>query len=201
METYNRQKELAMGLGPGALTKGKGREVENAEGSGQVRLRITFFLYAGADARLQLIPSTQEQQLAREALYRDANTLLYGDNKPSEEAIDRVVSKLNQEYVIYFYYSRPSKFTNQPSTALISEANSLGNGLTRRRVTSLTSTNATASSTRRYVGTPAVASHSFFKCGYALIPVRCTDRSVLRQVHGRNPRKLRARYGALIIQA
>jgi pre-mRNA-splicing factor SYF2 len=43
--------------------------------------------------------SAQEQQLAREALYRDANTLLYGDNKPSEEAIDRVVGKLNRECV------------------------------------------------------------------------------------------------------
>ena len=42
---------------------------------------------------------TYEQQLASEALYRDANTLLYADNKPSEEAIDRVISKLNIEYV------------------------------------------------------------------------------------------------------
>jgi pre-mRNA-splicing factor SYF2 len=44
-----------------------------------------------------MVLSEQEQELAREALYRDANTLLYGDNKPSEDAIDRVVSKLNQE--------------------------------------------------------------------------------------------------------
>jgi pre-mRNA-splicing factor SYF2 len=40
-----------------------------------------------------------EQQRAAESLYRDANTLLYADNKPSEEAIDRVISKLNIEYV------------------------------------------------------------------------------------------------------
>jgi hypothetical protein len=44
---------------------------------------------------------------AAEALYRDANSLNYADNKPSEEAIDRVVSKLNQEYAIFqmsFYF-------------------------------------------------------------------------------------------------
>lgn len=34
---------------------------------------------------------------AVDAFYRDANTLLYADNKPSEEAIDRVVSKINRE--------------------------------------------------------------------------------------------------------
>lgn len=38
-----------------------------------------------------------EQQQAAESLYRDANTLLYADNKPTEEAIDRVISKLNIE--------------------------------------------------------------------------------------------------------
>lgn len=39
------------------------------------------------------------QAAASEDLYRDANSLVYADNKPSEEAIDRVVSKLNKEYV------------------------------------------------------------------------------------------------------
>jgi len=34
-----------------------------------------------------------------EGLYRDANSLSYADNKPSEEAIDRVVNKLNNECV------------------------------------------------------------------------------------------------------
>jgi pre-mRNA-splicing factor SYF2 len=47
----------------------------------------------------QIVLSAQEQQLARESLYRNANTLIYGDNKPSEDAIDRVVGKLNQECV------------------------------------------------------------------------------------------------------
>lgn len=48
----------------------------------------------------QIAPTSQEQQLAAENLYRDANTLIYGDNKPSEEAIDRVVGKINAEYVL-----------------------------------------------------------------------------------------------------
>lgn len=39
-----------------------------------------------------------QQQLAVESLYRDANTLLYADHKPTEDAIDRVISKLNLEY-------------------------------------------------------------------------------------------------------
>ena len=42
---------------------------------------------------------SDEQRLAAENLYRDANTLIYGDNKPSEDAIDRVISKINKEYV------------------------------------------------------------------------------------------------------
>ena len=43
-----------------------------------------------------------QQQLAAESLYRDANSLLYADNKPSEDAIDRVISKINKEYVPFF---------------------------------------------------------------------------------------------------
>lgn len=30
-------------------------------------------------------------------LYRDANSLIYADNKPSDDAIDRVVAKINLE--------------------------------------------------------------------------------------------------------
>ena len=48
---------------------------------------------------VQVIPTSQQQQQAAENLYRDANNMLYGDNKPSEDAIDRVVGKINQEYV------------------------------------------------------------------------------------------------------
>ena len=47
-----------------------------------------------------MVPTAHQQQLAAESLYRDANSLLYADNKPSDEAIDRVIGKINQEYVV-----------------------------------------------------------------------------------------------------
>jgi pre-mRNA-splicing factor SYF2 len=47
-----------------------------------------------------MVPTAHQQQVAAESLYRDANSLLYADNKPSEEAIDRVIGKINQEYVV-----------------------------------------------------------------------------------------------------
>ncbi|KAF5392844.1 hypothetical protein D9757_001041 [Collybiopsis confluens] len=73
---YNKQKEVALGLAPGTLT--------------------SFDPNAGSSS-LQVVPSMLEQQLAADDLYRDANTLMYGDNKPSEEAIDRMVSKINKD--------------------------------------------------------------------------------------------------------
>lgn len=82
LEAYNRQKEVALGLAPGALTKA-------GEGSSVV------------------VPTSQEQRLAADNLYRHANTLIYGDNKPSEEAIDKVVSKINQECVFSHFYMLP----------------------------------------------------------------------------------------------
>jgi pre-mRNA-splicing factor SYF2 len=63
-----------LGLAPGTLVKA-------GEGSKQVAL------------------TPKQQELAAANLYRDANSMLYADNKPSEEAIDRVVAKLNKEYV------------------------------------------------------------------------------------------------------
>ena len=48
-----------------------------------------------------MAPSGLQQQLAAESLYRDANSLLYADNKPSDEAVDRVISKINKEYVCF----------------------------------------------------------------------------------------------------
>ena len=50
-----------------------------------------------------MIPTAHQQQAAAESLYRDANSLLYADNKPSDEAIDRVIGKINQEYVAGLY--------------------------------------------------------------------------------------------------
>ena len=40
-----------------------------------------------------------EQQRAAESLYRDANSLVYADHKPNDDAVDRVIHKLNMEYV------------------------------------------------------------------------------------------------------
>lgn len=77
LEAYNAQKETALGYAPGTLTSG-------ASSSSAVVLN-------------QAGPVTTQQQLAAENLYRDANSLLYADNKPTEDAIDRVVSKLNLE--------------------------------------------------------------------------------------------------------
>lgn len=37
------------------------------------------------------------QQQAAESLYRDANSFVYADHKPSEEAIDRVIGKINMD--------------------------------------------------------------------------------------------------------
>lgn len=45
-----------------------------------------------------MVPTT-EQRMAVDNFYRDANTLLYADNKPTEDAIDRVVGKINREQV------------------------------------------------------------------------------------------------------
>ena len=52
---------------------------------------------------------TEHQRLAAENLYRDANTLIYGDNKPSEDAIDRVVSKINREWVPFKSFASASR--------------------------------------------------------------------------------------------
>lgn len=53
----------------------------------------------------EIAVTSEQQRLAAENLYRDANTLIYGDSKPSEDAIDRVVSKINKECVYLFLLS------------------------------------------------------------------------------------------------
>lgn len=73
LQAYNRQKELALNLAPGTLTSA------SASSSAQSK----------ALARMK--PMTSDD------LYRDANSLSYANNKPSEEAIDNMVSKLNVE--------------------------------------------------------------------------------------------------------
>jgi pre-mRNA-splicing factor SYF2 len=89
LEAYNRQKAVAMGLNP----------------SGSNALTAFSSTEAGSSSAVRAV-SSEEQRIAAENLYRDANTLIYGDNKPSEDAIDRVVGKINKEYVhsIPFFY-------------------------------------------------------------------------------------------------
>lgn len=67
------------------------------QGSGAL---TTFSATAGAS---QLTVTSEEQRMAAENLYRDANTLIYGDNKPSEDAIDQLVGKINKEYVVWIH--------------------------------------------------------------------------------------------------
>ena len=139
------------------------------------------------------MPTDLQQQLAAESLYRDANTLLYADNKPSEEAIDRVVAKMNKEcahppcqplcYVLTLRNTASTKRSDSP-----------GSGPTKIRATLHTSTNATGCSTRRcaHLRTrlPGCSSSPMF----SLI-----DCAVLRQVHGRDPCELRARHCTIVM--
>ncbi|KAK1236245.1 Pre-mRNA-splicing factor SYF2 [Marasmius sp. AFHP31] len=100
---YQEQKDLALGRGPGTLT--------NFE--------------AGSSS--QVIPTSHDQQLAAENLYRDANTLIYGDNKPSEEAIDRVVSKINRDLDKRGKFSRKRLNEEEGDITYINEHNRVFN--------------------------------------------------------------------------
>ncbi|TDL28006.1 SYF2-domain-containing protein [Rickenella mellea] len=91
LAAYNTQKEIALGLEPGTLKAG----ASSASSS------LTAFNPQGNAV------ASYEQQRAAESLYRDANTLLYADNKPTEDAIDRVVGKLN------FDQDRKNKFSRK----------------------------------------------------------------------------------------
>ena len=79
---YNQQKAIAMGQVPGNL--------------------VGFNPIGGSS---EIAVTSEQQRMAAENLYRDANTLIYGDSKPSEDAIDRVVSKINKEYVYLSFIS------------------------------------------------------------------------------------------------
>ncbi|WVR03671.1 hypothetical protein IAU60_000666 [Kwoniella sp. DSM 27419] len=72
---YERQKEAALGLAPGTLVPVAGSSSVSAAGSSR---------RAGGLS-------------AAEDLYRGADTLAYGDHKPSEDAVDRVSEKINKD--------------------------------------------------------------------------------------------------------
>ncbi|PPQ92183.1 hypothetical protein CVT25_008957 [Psilocybe cyanescens] len=88
LTSYNKQKAIAMGQNADAL--------------------VGFDPIAGSSSEVAI---SQEQRLAAEDLYRDANTLIYGDSKPSEDAIDRVVSKINKESVLFI--DKKGKFSRK----------------------------------------------------------------------------------------
>ena len=72
---YERQKEQALGLAPGTLVP--------------LGATSTSLTLAG--------PSSSKGLTRGEDLYRGMDTLAYGDHKPSEDALDRVTSKINKE--------------------------------------------------------------------------------------------------------
>ncbi|KAF9261724.1 SYF2-domain-containing protein [Marasmius fiardii PR-910] len=102
---YQQQKEVALGLGSGVLS--------NFETQGSSSQRV--------------LPTSYEQQLAAENLYRDANTLMYGDSKPSEEAIDRVVSKINRDLDKRGKFSRKRLNEDEGDITYINEHNRVFN--------------------------------------------------------------------------
>ncbi|KAL5478407.1 SYF2 [Sanghuangporus weigelae] len=108
LETYNRQKQLALGATPGAASSSSSNALTTFDPSGGA---ITSY----------------EQQRAAESLYRDANTLLYADNKPSEDAIDRVVEKLNLEQDKRNKFSRKRLNEDEGDITYINERNRVFN--------------------------------------------------------------------------
>lgn len=112
LAAYNKQKEIALGLAPGTLSKA-GQSSSSA---------LTQFDPSGG----QVVSSVQ-QQLAAESLYRDANTLLYADNKPSEDAIDKVVEKMNQDIDKKKKFSRKRHNEDEGDITYINERNRVFN--------------------------------------------------------------------------
>jgi len=115
LEAYNKQKETAMGLTPGTLSQ-----------NGSSSFSVTSFDPTQASGS-QLVPTAHQQQLAAESLYRDANSLLYADNKPSDEAIDRVIGKINQDIDKRRKFSRKRPNEDTGDVTYINEKNRIFN--------------------------------------------------------------------------
>lgn len=134
------------------------------------------------------MPTSEQQRLAAESLYRDANSLLYADNKPSEEAIDRVVGKINREYVHLVGYlshidysfglfsiDKKSKFSrkrpNQDDGDItyINERNRVFN--------------------KKVISNHTLAHPPLFSL--TILSCVCSDCKILRQIHSGNPCQLR----------
>ncbi|KAI6141926.1 SYF2-domain-containing protein [Pisolithus tinctorius] len=116
LEAYNKQREQALGLAAGTLS-----ESGSSTPSGSSNALTTFDPSGG-----RMVPTT-EQRMAVDAFYRDANTLLYGDNKPSEEAVDRLISKLNHDVDKKAKFSRKRHNEDEGDITYINERNRVFN--------------------------------------------------------------------------
>ncbi|KAI5990296.1 SYF2-domain-containing protein [Pisolithus orientalis] len=116
LEAYNKQREQALGLTAGVLS-----ESGSSTPSGSSNALTTFDPSGG-----RMVPTT-EQRMAVDAFYRDANTLLYGDNKPSEEAVDRLISKLNHDVDKKAKFSRKRHNEDEGDITYINERNRVFN--------------------------------------------------------------------------
>lgn len=65
--------------------------------------------------------------MAAESFYRDANTLLYADNKPTENAIDRVLAKINRDIDKKGKFSRKRLNEDEGDITYINERNRVFN--------------------------------------------------------------------------
>lgn len=101
--------------------------------------------------------SEREIQEATADLYRDANTFIYADHVPSEDAIDRVVGKINLEYaglillilIGVMIIDVRNNVLMRTSTVLLSELNSQENDPTKLKETLPTSTRRIDYTTKR----------------------------------------------------
>jgi len=116
LEAYNRQKEQALGLVTGTLSK-SGSSTPSGGSSALISLDITGN---------QMVPTT-EQRMTADNFYRDANTLLYADNKPTEDAIDRVVGKINRDIDKKARFSRKRLNEDEGDITYINERNRVFN--------------------------------------------------------------------------
>ncbi|KIJ12776.1 hypothetical protein PAXINDRAFT_82189 [Paxillus involutus ATCC 200175] len=116
LEVYNRQKELVLGLVSGTLSQSGSSTPSGSS------FALTTFDVAGS----QMVPTT-EQRMAMDNFYRDANTLLYADNKPTEDAIDRVVGKINQDIDKKAKFSRKRLNEEEGDITYINERNRVFN--------------------------------------------------------------------------
>ncbi|KAH9851046.1 SYF2-domain-containing protein [Lenzites betulinus] len=120
LEAYNRQKEIALGLAPGTLAK---------QGAASGSSAVSNFDPSGGASSFEskVAPSSLQQQLAAENLYRDANTLLYADSKPSEDAIDKVIEKMNKDVDKKKKFSRKRHNEDEGDVTYINERNRVFN--------------------------------------------------------------------------